>query len=49
MSRMTVIHYLNQFFAGIGGEDAAGLAIRNRLAKLRLKPSSEGRVLPSVE
>ena len=25
---MIVVHYLNQFFAGLGGEEAAGLAPR---------------------
>jgi glycine reductase complex component B subunit gamma len=28
VSRVTIAHYLNQFFAGIGGEDAADLPVR---------------------
>lgn len=28
MSEVAVVHYLNQFFAGIGGEEAANLPIQ---------------------
>ncbi|HUX86995.1 MAG TPA: glycine/sarcosine/betaine reductase selenoprotein B family protein, partial [Chloroflexota bacterium] len=30
MSSLRVVHYLNQFFAGIGGEDQANLPVQIR-------------------